>query len=114
MSDTQSMQGNTLRPARAPVSLPLATAGSRHMRLENAMENKTNPYMDEVVGEFRAFCGGGNDKDGNMEDCISMADLKGGGFALRDTKSEGAGMELRGSEAELIALGRGLKEKYNL
>lgn len=64
-----------------------------------------NLYESPVKGEFAALCGGGTDNDGSMEDCLTIAELAGGGFAVRDTKPEGQseGRELRFSEAELTS-----------
>ncbi|CCB74443.1 protein of unknown function [Streptantibioticus cattleyicolor NRRL 8057 = DSM 46488] len=41
-----------------------------------------------------------------MESCISVAELHGGGYALRDTKPEGKGHELRMSKTEITAFAR--------
>ncbi|MFE2075168.1 DUF397 domain-containing protein [Streptomyces misionensis] len=65
--------------------------------------NPNNLYGRQVVGEFSYLCTG-NGTEENMESCIALAPLAGGGFALRDTKAEGAGQELRGSAAELLNL----------
>lgn len=64
-------------------------------------------YEREVSGPFAALCGGGTDNDGNMESCITLAELRGGGYALRDTKPEGVGRELRMSADEITAFARG-------
>ncbi|MCX4799658.1 DUF397 domain-containing protein [Streptomyces sp. NBC_01242] len=66
----------------------------------------TNLYEREIDGPFSALCGGGQDNDGNMESCISIADLGGGGYALGDTKPEGAGQQLRMSEGEITSFAR--------
>ncbi|WP_274032566.1 DUF397 domain-containing protein [Streptomyces sp. MMBL 11-1] len=58
-------------------------------------------YDQEITGPFAAMCGGGTDNDGNMESCISIAPLAGGGYALGDTKPDGAGRELRMTKAEI-------------
>ncbi|WP_415949967.1 DUF397 domain-containing protein [Streptomyces sp. KLOTTS4A1] len=63
-------------------------------------------YDRDVTGPFAALCGGGTDNDGNMESCISLAELAGGGYALGDTKPEGAGRELRMSAEEITAFAR--------
>ncbi|WP_329368642.1 DUF397 domain-containing protein [Streptomyces sp. NBC_00669] len=66
-----------------------------------------NLYDSPVAGEFAALCGGGTDNDGSMEDCLTLAELAGGGFAVRDTKTAGEGRELRFSEAELTSFATG-------
>ncbi|MEU8541727.1 DUF397 domain-containing protein [Streptomyces sp. NPDC048717] len=66
----------------------------------------TDLYAREVSGPFAALCGGGTDNDGNMESCITLAELHGGGYALGDSKPEGAGRELRMSAAEITAFAR--------
>ncbi|MER8044361.1 DUF397 domain-containing protein [Streptomyces sp. NPDC094032] len=63
-------------------------------------------YERELSGDFAALCGGGTDNDGNMESCITLAELRGGGYALGDSKPEGAGRELRMSAAEITAFAR--------
>lgn len=73
-----------------------------------ALKNdSTNIYERVVEGPFAIFCGGGSDDD-SMEDCLSIAEVKGGGFALRDTKTEGEGRELRGSVTEIRAFAEGV------
>ncbi|MFF9644694.1 DUF397 domain-containing protein [Kitasatospora aureofaciens] len=62
-----------------------------------------NLYDREITGEFSALCAGGTDNDGSMESCISVAELAGGGFALGDTKPEGAGRQLRMSREEITS-----------
>lgn len=64
-------------------------------------------YAREVEGPFASFCGGGTDNDGTMESCISIAELKGGGYALRGTKPEDTGKELRFSAAEIVDFVKG-------
>ncbi|MFE6098623.1 DUF397 domain-containing protein [Streptomyces laurentii] len=66
----------------------------------------TDLYEREVTGPFAALCGGGTDNDGNMESCITLAELRGGGYALGDSKPEGTGRELRMSAAEITAFAR--------
>ncbi|WP_327068692.1 DUF397 domain-containing protein [Kitasatospora sp. NBC_01302] len=63
----------------------------------------SNLYESEIVGPFAALCGGGTDNDGSMESCISVAELAGGGYALGDTKPEGAGRQLRMSREEITS-----------
>ncbi|MEU9044068.1 DUF397 domain-containing protein [Kitasatospora sp. NPDC048343] len=63
----------------------------------------SNLYESEIVGPFAALCGGGTDNDGTMESCISVAELSGGGYALGDTKPEGAGRQLRMSREEITS-----------
>ncbi|MBT2899049.1 DUF397 domain-containing protein [Streptomyces sp. McG3] len=50
---------------------------------------------------FAAYCGG--NAGGSNETCVSLAAIPGAeaSFALRDSKPEGAGKELRFTEAEL-------------
>lgn len=67
------------------------------------MSDSANLYEREIKGEFAALCGGGTDNDGSMESCISVAELQGGGYALGDTKPEGAGRELRMTKDEITA-----------
>lgn len=67
----------------------------------------TNLYEREVAGPFAALCGGGTDNDGNMESCLSIAELAGGGYALGDTKPEGKDRELRMSADEITRFARG-------
>lgn len=62
-----------------------------------------NLYEKPIVGPFKALCGGGTDNDGSMEDCVTIAPLEGGGYALGDTKEEGAGRQLRMTREELLA-----------
>lgn len=63
----------------------------------------SNLYEQQITGPFAAFCGGGTDNDGSSEDCLEIAPIKGGGYALRDAKPEGSGRELRFTKSELIA-----------
>ncbi|MEV6245520.1 DUF397 domain-containing protein [Streptomyces sp. NPDC051742] len=63
-------------------------------------------YDREVAGPFAALCGGGTDNTGNMESCITLAELHGGGYALGDNKPEGADRELRMSADEITAFAR--------
>ncbi|MEV7901912.1 DUF397 domain-containing protein [Streptomyces anulatus] len=50
---------------------------------------------------FSAYCGG--NAGGSNETCVSLAAIPGAeaSFAIRDSKPEGAGKELRFTEAEL-------------
>jgi hypothetical protein len=61
-----------------------------------------NLYGKHVNGPFKPLCGGGDNSDGTMEDCLAIAPLAGGGYALGDTKAAGAGRELRMSRDELV------------
>jgi hypothetical protein len=70
------------------------------------VSSESNLYGREVSGPFAALCGGGTDNDGNMESCITVAELHGGGDALGDSKPEGAGRELRMSAAEITTFAR--------
>jgi hypothetical protein len=67
----------------------------------------TDLYDRKIEGPFSALCGGGQDNDGNMEDCIEIAPLVGGGYAVGDTKLQGDSPQLRFSEAELTKFARG-------
>ncbi|MER6942471.1 hypothetical protein ABT294_00485 [Nonomuraea sp. NPDC000554] len=67
-----------------------------------------NLYERPVEGPFKALCGGGDNSDGTMEDCLSIAPLSGGGYALGDTKAAGAGRELRMSRSELVNAARAI------
>ncbi|MEV5607030.1 DUF397 domain-containing protein [Streptomyces sp. NPDC052225] len=71
----------------------------------------TNLYERAVDGPFAALCGGGQDNDGNMEDCITIAQLAGGGYALGDTKPEGKNRELRMTASEITSFARGWLEQ---
>lgn len=63
-----------------------------------------NLYESEITGPFAALCGGNTDNTGSGETCMSLAELAGGGYAIGDTKPEGAGREaLRFTKEELIA-----------
>ncbi|MFF4168640.1 DUF397 domain-containing protein [Streptomyces sp. NPDC001744] len=59
-------------------------------------------YESEITGEFAALCGGAGGTS-NAESCLTLAELAGGGYALGDSKPEGAGRQLRMSEAEITA-----------
>ncbi len=47
-----------------------------------------NLYERQAVGPFAALCGGGDEGDDSMESCITVSELHGGGYALRDSKPE--------------------------
>lgn len=66
----------------------------------------SNLYDREITGPFAALCGGGTN-DGNMEDCIEIAPLVGGGYAIGDTKLKGDSPRLRFSEAEVTKFAQG-------
>ncbi|MDT9690306.1 hypothetical protein Q5762_18560 [Streptomyces sp. P9(2023)] len=51
-------------------------------------------YEREVSGPFAALCGGGTANDGNMESCITLAELHGGGYALGETLRLTAGNDV--------------------
>ncbi|MFD7259286.1 DUF397 domain-containing protein [Streptomyces sp. NPDC059874] len=70
-----------------------------------------NLYEREVSGPYASFCGGGTDNDGNMESCITLAELAGGGYSLGDSKPEGQGRELRMSAAEITDFAKGWLSK---
>lgn len=65
-----------------------------------------NLYDRRVDGPFKALCGGGDNSDGTMEDCLTIAPLAGGGFALGDTKAAGVGRELRMSADEVTGFAK--------
>jgi hypothetical protein len=68
-------------------------------------------YQSEITGPFAKLCGGGTDNDGDMESCVSLAQLRGGGFAVRDTKlPASSGQELRFTASELVALAQHVTE----
>jgi hypothetical protein len=68
-------------------------------------DDMTDLYDRDITGPFQALCGGGDNKDGSMEDCLEIAPLDGGGYAVRDTKLGDESPELRFDRAELINLG---------
>ncbi|MEU0120598.1 DUF397 domain-containing protein [Streptomyces albidoflavus] len=72
-----------------------------------------NLYDRQVAGPFASFCGGGTDNDGNMEDCLTIAELAGGGYALGDSKAEGAGRQLRMSAQEITDFAEGWLAQRN-
>ncbi|MDR3081963.1 MAG: DUF397 domain-containing protein [Streptomyces sp.] len=47
----------------------------------------TELYQRPITGEFAAYCGGNSGND--VESCVTVAELGGGGYALRDTKLDG-------------------------
>ncbi|KPI33244.1 protein of unknown function DUF397 [Actinobacteria bacterium OV450] len=61
-------------------------------------------YARTIVGPYAALCGGGTN-DGNMEDCITIAELAGGGYSLRDSKDEDRS-DLRYSADEITTFAR--------
>ncbi|MFE0104099.1 DUF397 domain-containing protein [Streptomyces sp. NPDC059009] len=63
-------------------------------------------------GSAENFCGG--NQGGEHEQCVEITDLVGGGYVLRDTKPEGAGKELRFTEAEMDKFVRGYAEKHGI
>lgn len=63
-------------------------------------------YERPVEGPFKKLCGGGDNSDGTMEDCLTIAPLTGGGYALGDTKAAGAGRELRMSSDEITGFAK--------
>ncbi|KAA6220614.1 DUF397 domain-containing protein [Streptomyces albofaciens JCM 4342] len=71
-----------------------------------------NLYERQAVGPFAALCGGGDEGDDSMESCITVSELHGGGYALRDSKPEGAGRELRMSRDEITAFARKWMEQH--
>ncbi|MEU5446852.1 DUF397 domain-containing protein [Streptomyces californicus] len=73
----------------------------------------SNLYDKPVAGPFASFCGGGTDNDGNMESCLTLAELAGGGYALGDSKPEGAGRELRMSAKEITDFAEGWLARMN-
>lgn len=73
--------------------------------MDSQPQATTELYSREIAGPFAALCGGGTN-DGNMEDCIEIAELVGGGFAMGDTKLKGNSPQLRFSEAEVTDFAR--------
>jgi hypothetical protein len=71
-----------------------------------------NLYERAISGPFVALCGGGDNGDDSMESCISVAELYGGGYALRGTKPEDSGRELRMSRDEITTFARGWMEQH--
>lgn len=69
-----------------------------------------NLYERKINGPFKALCGGGTDNDGSMEDCLDVAPLEGGGFAVRDTKLGEGSPVLRFSFQELVNAADGIQE----
>ncbi|WP_405667996.1 DUF397 domain-containing protein [Streptomyces sp. NBC_00055] len=69
-------------------------------------------YDREVTGPFSVLCGGGDNKDGSMEDCLTVAELAGGGYAIGGTKPEDAGRELRGSRDEITSFAKAWLEQH--
>jgi hypothetical protein len=81
--------------------------------LEDRVSESENLYEKPVAGPFTALCGGGTN-DGSMEDCLTIADLEGGGYALGDTKEEGKGRELRMSRSELVSAAQEILAKFGV
>ncbi|THA72482.1 DUF397 domain-containing protein [Streptomyces sp. A0642] len=75
-----------------------------------AQEPSTNLYDRSVEGDFSYLCNG-NGTEESMESCLSLAQLNGGGYAIRDTKAEGAGRELRGTSSELLSFAQHVIDK---
>jgi hypothetical protein len=73
------------------------------------MSEIENLYDRPIAGPFQALCGGGTN-DGSMEDCLDVAPLQGGGYALKDTKLGDASPVLRFTKAELIAAAQKLAD----
>ncbi|MFJ3533428.1 MULTISPECIES: DUF397 domain-containing protein [unclassified Streptomyces] len=63
---------------------------------------------------FENFCGG--NLNGEHESCVEVGAISGSGtaFAVRDNKPEGAGLELRFTEAELNDFALGWVKKQGL
>ena len=55
-----------------------------------------------IAGPYTRLCGGGTN-DESMEDCLDVAPLEGGGFALRDSKLGDESPVMRFTRSELIA-----------
>jgi hypothetical protein len=53
----------------------------------SVIPDATEMYQRPITGEFSAFCGGNSGND--VESCVTVAELDGGGYALRDTKLAG-------------------------
>ncbi|WLQ36002.1 DUF397 domain-containing protein [Streptomyces castrisilvae] len=75
-----------------------------------------NLYTLPVPGSaaFEQYCGG--NLGGSNETCVSFAAIPGAesSFALRDSKPEGSGKELRFTEAELDAFAAGWVKQRGL
>lgn len=68
-----------------------------------------NLYDLPTEGLPRVYCGG--NLQGEHESCLAVTPLaNGAGYALTDTKSEGAGRELRMTREELDTFARGWAE----
>ncbi|MET7363167.1 DUF397 domain-containing protein [Streptomyces sp. NPDC005562] len=65
-------------------------------------EHKTDLYSRPIEGTFSFLCNG-NGTEENMESCLTLAQLQGGGYAIQGNKPEDAGRELRGTSAELLS-----------
>ncbi|GAA2947988.1 DUF397 domain-containing protein [Kitasatospora cinereorecta] len=72
---------------------------------EMARADGDSLYERPVSGAYSKFCGGNSGND--VESCMQIADLAGGGYSLTDSKPAGAGKELRMTEDELVAFARG-------
>jgi hypothetical protein len=69
-------------------------------------------YEREVAGEYSKFCGGNSGND--VESCMQIADLVGGGYSLTDSKPEGAGNQLCMTEEEIVTFARGFLNERGL
>ncbi|MFF9483662.1 DUF397 domain-containing protein [Streptomyces sp. NPDC014676] len=68
----------------------------------------TSLYGRELVGPYDYMCNtDGSNTD--MESCLGIAGLKGGGYSITGTKPEDSGRELRGTVGELRAFYRTLR-----
>lgn len=66
------------------------------------MSETTKLYAASVAGPYTALCGGGDNSSGSMEDCLTIAELAGGGYSVKDTKLGDDSPELRFSRGELL------------
>jgi hypothetical protein len=76
------------------------------------MESETNAnlYSRDLVGPYNYMCNtDGSNTD--MESCLGIAELKGGGYSITGNKAEDSGRELRGSLDEFRALYRVLRNR---
>jgi hypothetical protein len=69
-------------------------------------------YGRPVAGDYSKFCGGNSGND--VESCMQIAELVGGGYSLTDSKPEGAGRQLRMTEEEIVVFARGFLNERGL
>jgi hypothetical protein len=70
----------------------------------------TDLYARDLLGPYDYMCNtDGSNTD--MESCLGIAELAGGGYSITGNKPEDTGRELRGSVGELRDLYRVLRNK---